>query len=65
MEVIKIYKVYLKCSIIFKVEFPPQKEGKSSYQYMSGNSFPFTAQKDVDLHPFDFYLWGYLKTLVY
>lgn len=41
-----------------------QHEEKSSYQYMSTNSFRSTDPQCVDLNPLDFYLWGHLKTLV-
>jgi len=42
-----------------------QHKEKSSYQFMSTNSFRGTAPQCVDLNPLDFYLRGHLKTLVY
>jgi hypothetical protein len=45
--------------------FLHQNKGKRSSQNMSDKSFPGTVQQRVDLNPFDFLLWGYLKTLVY
>jgi hypothetical protein len=44
---------------ISRISSSHQNQEKSTYQYMSANSFRGTAQQNIDLNPLDFYLWGH------
>ena len=60
-----IQGIYKTTEKMPRASSPHQNKDKSSFQYVSTNSFPCTAQQRVELSPSDFYLCQHIKVLVY